>query len=253
MAKPKKKKIISASTGEEIKAGEGKKKKVTQAAPVGNSIAYRVGAFALWAVALVLEFVAIFILGGKITWNFLPPLVLIIVALVMDLICVVIGNQLWKKANRINPASEKNKFMFWLWNNMGVIVAAVAFIPFVIFALTNKEVDSKTKKVALVVAIIALAISVVCGIEFDPYSAEQKEAAEQAILEEVYWSPHGTVYHTHEDCSSLNQTEELTRGTIEQANENNLIRLCSFCAKKDEITSVETAEEELDTDEASEE
>ena len=82
MAEPKKKKIVSASTGEEVKAG-AKKKNVKQAKPVGNSMPYRIGAFALWAVALVLEFIAIFILAGKITWTFLPQLYLIIIALVV--------------------------------------------------------------------------------------------------------------------------------------------------------------------------
>ena len=61
---------------------------------------------------------------------------------VLDLVFVIIGAQLWKKANKIKPASEKNKFLFWLWNNMGVIACAVAFIPFVILAfpfLLGKE------------------------------------------------------------------------------------------------------------------
>ena len=244
MAEPKKKKIVSASTGEEVQAG-AKKKNIKQAKPVGNSMPYRIGAFALWAVALVLEFVAIFILFGKITWSFLPQLYLIIIALVLDLACVIIGAQLWKKANHIKPASEKNKFLFWLWNNMGVIACAVAFIPFVILALTNKEADKKTKTIATVVAVIALLIGGVASYDFNPVSEEQQQAAIEAINTNVYWSPFGKVYHTHVDCSALNQSETLTEGNVEEAIAANRTRLCSFCAKKDEITGVVTDDKDV--------
>ncbi len=241
MAEPKKKKIVSADTGEEVKAGSRKKKgNMKEAAPVGNATGLRIGAIALWVVALALEFVAVFILFGKINWTFMPTLAQIIVALVLDLIFVIIGSQLWKKANHIKPASEKNKFLFWLWNNMGVIVCAVAFIPFVILALANKEADKKTKAIATVVAIIALLIAGVASYDFNPVSEEQQQAAMEAISDDVYWSPFGKVYHTHDDCSSLNQSDTLTYGTVEQAIAEGRTRLCAFCAKKDEITGVVT-------------
>lgn len=257
MAEPKKKKIVSADTGEEVKAGSRKKKgNMKEAAPVGNATGLRIGAVALWVVALALEFVAIFILVGKINWTFMPTLAQVIVALVLDLVCVIIGSQLWKKANHIKPASEKNKFLFWLWNNMGVIVCAVAFIPFVILALTNKEADKKTKAIATVVAIIALLIGGVASYDFNPVSEEQQQAAMEAISDDVYWSPFGKVYHTHDDCSSLNQSDTLTYGTVEQAIAEGRTRLCAFCAKKDEITGVVTDQnvDEIEVeDEASEE
>ena len=143
----KKKKIVSADDGSEVKAGS-RKRPAMEAAPVGNATGLRIGAVALWVVAIVLEVVAILILNGTINWTFMPSLWQMIIALVLDLACVIIGSQLWKKANRIKPASEKNKFLFWLWNNMGVIVCAFAFIPFVILALTDKKADKKTKAIA---------------------------------------------------------------------------------------------------------
>ena len=239
MAEPKKKKIVDADSGKEVKAGSRKKK---AAAPVGNATGFRVGAIALWVVALAFEVVALFILNGKINLTFMPSLYQIIIALVLDLICVIIGSQLWKKANHIKPASEKNKFLFWLWNNMGLIVCAIAFIPFVILALTNKNADKKTKTIATIVAIIALLIGGVASYDFNPVSEEQQQAAIEAISQEVLWSPFGKVYHTHEDCQSLNQTDTLTQGTVEQAIADNRTRLCSFCAKKDNISGVVTDE-----------
>ena len=170
----------------------------------------------------------------------MPSLYQIIAFLVLDLVCVIIGSQLWKKANHIKPASEKNKLKFWLWNNMGLIVCAVAFIPFVILALTNKEADKKTKAIATVVAVIALLIGGVASYDWNPVSEEQQQAAMEAISDDVYWSPFGKVYHTHEDCSSLNQSDSLTYGTVEQAIAEGRTRLCSFCAKKDDITGVVT-------------
>ncbi len=238
MANAKKKRIVSADTGKEVAAGSRKRRK--EAAPVGNATGLRIGAVALWLVALALEVVALFMYTGKINLTFMPTLYQIIAALVLDLVFVIIGSQLWKKANHIKPASEKNPLLFWLWNNMGLIVCAVAFIPFVVLALTNKEADKKTKAVATVVAIIALLIGGLASYDFNPVSEEEQQAAMNAITDDVYWSPFGKVYHTHDDCSSLNQSDELTYGTVEQAIAANRTRLCSFCARRDDITGVVT-------------
>lgn len=241
MAESKKKKIVSADTGKEVKAGSLKKKGARkEAAPVGNATGLRIGAVVLWLVAIAFEVVAVMMLNGTINLGFMSTLTQIIIVLVLDLICVIIGSQLWKKANHIKPASEKNKLKFWLWNNMGVIACAVAFIPFVILALTNKEADKKTKAIATVVAVIALLIGGVASYDFNPVSEEQQQAAMSAISDDVYWSPFGKVYHTHDDCQSLNQSDELTYGTVEQAIADGRTRLCAFCAKRDDISGVVT-------------
>lgn len=246
MAEPKKKKkIVAADTGKEVQAGSKKKTGARkEAAPVGNATGLRIGAVALWVVALVLEVVAYFMLIGKINLTFMSTIVQVVIALVLDLVCVIIGSQLWKKANHIKPASEKNKFLFWLWNNMGLIVCAVAFIPFVILALTNKDADKKTKTIATVVAVIALLIGGVASYDFNPVSEEQQQAAIEAISETVYWTPFGKVYHTHDDCQALNQSDTLIEGTVEQAIADNRTRLCAFCAKKDDISGVVTDDAE---------
>ncbi len=236
----KKKRIISADTGEEVKAGSKKKAGMQEAAPVGNATGLRIGAVALWLAAFGLEVVAYLMLIGTIVLSFLPTLAQVIIALVLDLVCVIIGAQLWKKANRIKPASKKKKVQFWLWNNMGVIACAIAFLPFVILALVNKESDKKTKAIAVVVAVIALLIGGVASYDFDPVSVEDQQAAMAAIADDVYWSPYGKVYHTHDDCQSLNQSDELTYGTVEQAIAANRTRLCAFCAKRDDISGVVT-------------
>lgn len=239
MSEKKTKRIISADDGSEVKAGS-RKRVAKQAAPVGNATGLRIGAVALWVAAIAFEVVAILILVGTINWTFMSATAQLIIALVLDLICVVIGSLLWKKANRIKPASEKNKLTFWLWNNMGVIVAAFAFIPFVILALTDKKADKKTKAIAVVAAVIALLIAGVASYDFDPVSQEDLAAATSAITDDVYWSTFGKVYHTTQDCHALNVSEELTYGTVEQAIAANRTRLCAYCAKRDAITGVVT-------------
>ena len=124
---------------------------------------------------------------------------------------------------------------------MGVIVCVICFLPIIILMLTNKELDKKTKVIAVVVAIIALLIGGVSSYDFNPVSQEQLEAAETVLGDDtVYWAPFGKVYHTHEDCGALNHTDTLTAGTVDQAIAANRTRLCSFCANKDNITGVVT-------------
>lgn len=224
MAEKKQKKIVSAASGETVT--------VNVAKDAGSSIGYRIGAVILWVVAIAFEVIAIFSLGENEKFLIMPQIWQIIVALVLDLICVIIGSQLWKKANHIKPASKKNKVLFWLWNNMGVIVCAIAFIPFVIFALTNKETDKKTKAIAVVVAIIACLIGGVASYDWNPISQEEKDAQIENYTGMVYWSPYGHKYHTSVDCQHLNNSEELTEGTVEQAIANGRVDICKTCAAR---------------------
>lgn len=241
MAEKKTKKYVSSDSGTQTDAPVKSGKKMKEAAPVGNAKGLRVGAVVLWVLALVMEVLALLVVLGKINLRFMPTLYQLIAFLVLDLVFVIVGAQLWKKANRIDPVSEANKLKFWLWNNMGVIACVVAFVPVIILLLSNKNLDKKTKTIATVVAIIALLIGGVCSYDFNPVSEEQQEAAINALGDEhVFWAPFGKVYHTHDDCQALNQSDALTYGTVEQAIATNRTRLCYFCAEKDNITGVVT-------------
>lgn len=248
MAEKKIHKIISADSGEPIKPGRPKAKSPSvqpspaQKAPEnGSPTGLRIGAAVLWAAAVIFELIAVLIVFGKLNLSFLPVMWQLIVMIVLDLVCVIVGAQLWKKANHIDPVSEKNKAKFWLWNNMGVIACIVAFVPLIIIMVANKDLDKKTKAVCTVVAIIALLIGGLASYDWNPVSEEQKDAAVVALGDtDVYWAPFGKVYHTHEDCSSLNRSESLTYGTVEQAIAAGRTRLCSFCANRDAISGVVT-------------
>ena len=136
MAEKKEHTIVAASAETEDKVAQ-------HAKAVGNAGTKRLVAVILWVVAFVFEVLAALVLFGKINLKFMPTLWQLIVFLVLDLACVIVGSQFWKKANHIKPASKQNKVKFWLWNNMGVIVCVICFLPIIILFLTNKEIDKK--------------------------------------------------------------------------------------------------------------
>lgn len=242
MAEKKEHKIVQASTGKNVTG----KVQATQAATAtqGNATGLRIGAVILWICALAFEVLALALIFEKLL--ILPqiePLYKGIGALVLDMACVIIGAQLWKKANHRDPASQKNVVKFWLWNNMGVIVAAVAFIPFIILLLTSKETDKKTKVVGTVVAAIFLAISGLASYDWNPISQEAVQAATAGQV--VYWTEHGKKFHTHEDCQALNRTETLITGSAQEAMDNGKGTICKFCEKRDSV-ALEAAQNALD-------
>ena len=244
MAENKKISTASATTVSDIK----------NAKPVGNATGLRVGAVILWVAAIVFEILAVLVTFGKLNITFMNTLVCLIILIVLDLVCVIIGSQLWKKANHIAPASKKNPTKFWLWNNMGLIVAVFAFVPLIILLLTNKNLDKKTRTIAVIAAAVALLIGGAASIDYNPISAEEKAAAEAAITGGVYFTQFGKVYHTHvnddgtvtnhahetddgKDCPYLNRSDSLTYGTVEEAIAAGKTRLCSYCARHDGINT----------------
>ena len=127
--------FIDADTGKQISeqtvvtdakdvATEVKIKNVEATGEVGNK---RIIAVVLWIVAIILEALAICSvmqsspLYGKLP--FFEPLVWMIIFLALDLVCVIIAGQLWKKANHIDPPSEKNAFEFFVKSQLGAILS----------------------------------------------------------------------------------------------------------------------------------
>ncbi len=235
-------KIVSATTGQQT-TKEQAAKEVAQALlnqTHQSTAGLRIGAIVLWLAAIGFEVMAILVAVQKFAPKFLDKMPLwlpVVILLALDLVCLIIGSQLWKKANHINPVSEKNKLKFWLWNNLGLIVAVLAFVPFIVILATNKDADPKLKKIGIIAAVVALLIGGATGIDWNPVSKEQKEAAMEAITTTVFWTNtrSGKAYHTHDDCQTLNQTDELVAGTVEQAIAANRVKLCYFCAKRDNL------------------
>ena len=211
--------------------------KASDAASSGDAKTKRILAVIFWVLAIVFEVLALLVFIGKIDLGFISQLAQLIIFLVIDFIFVVIGAQFWKKANHIDPVSEENKLKFWLWNNMGVIVCCFAFIPFLIYVLfIDKEADPKMKKVAAIVAAVALVLGIGVSYDWNPVSEEGKAQAEATLAgQEVYWTQFGSVYHLDQDCQHLNRSSELFEGDVATAIDNNKTRLCKTCAKNHSI------------------
>ena len=196
-----------------------------------NALPYRIGAIILWVLAIAFEVFAILFFTHKFEPAFAAEnpgwTISWVVCLVLDLACVIIGSQLWKKGNHLDPASAKNKVRFWIHNNLGVFLSVLAFLPFIIFVLTDKKADKKTKTIAAIAAAAALLIGGLTSVDWNPIS--QEELLEAAGTTSVYWTDSGTVYHLYEDCSHLNHSVELKEGTSDAAIENGKTRACKTC------------------------
>ena len=222
--------FVEASTGK-----TGKRPAVVTAANKKSATGKRIAAVILWVLALAAEVGAILMLNGR--W-YIPEeqkMYWLIGALVIDLILVIIGSQLWKKSNRLDPASKQNSVKFFLWNNMGFIAAVVCFLPVVILLLANKDLDAKAKKIVTVVAVIALILASVFSIDFNPVSAEELAEAQQTVGNgSVYWTQFGKSYHLDPNCHTLMRSSKVYQGTIEEAFEANRTDPCDFCALEQE-------------------
>jgi len=233
---PVERKIVNVSQGTEKIVSTAK----VAAAPKKGAGGLRTFAVVFWVLAILAEVAAILMLTRYI---FIPEenlLMWLLIALGADLVFLVIGSQLWKRANRIAPASEKNKLKFWLWNNMGVIVAVIAFLPILILLLNDKKLDGKTKRLVSIVAAVALAVGGLASYDFNPISQEavaaQSELAESVIDNgEVCWTTFGRRYHYFDDCTSLNNSATLYLGTVEQAVAAGRQDPCAFCVGRAEL------------------
>ena len=195
----------------------------------------RLYAMLAWIVAIGLQVFTIL----KLIHN--DMLIYMIIAIVVLLGLSILGSTLWKKANRLDPASEKDKVRFFIQNQLGAIMGVLAFLPLVIMILTNKELDGKTKGIAGGLAAIAMIIAGISGADFNPPSLEQyaEQTAEVERLNEgrnfVYWTKFGSSYHLFSDCSYINtdRTSEIFEGSVAQARElKNISNLCSRCRNK---------------------
>ena len=196
-----------------------------------NALPYRIAAIILWILAIGFEVMAILLFTQKVQFGFTQEnpgyIISFIACIVLDLVALVIGSQLWKKGNHLDPAPKANKLRFFLQNNLGVIVACIAFIPFLLIAILDKNADKTTKIVAIVAAAVALLIGGLTSVDWNPVS--QEEMLEAAGVDTVYWTDSGTVFHAFDDCQHLNRTVNLNTGTSTAAIENGKTRMCKTC------------------------
>lgn len=216
----------------------------------------RIWAIICWVIAIAFEVIGILKLTDVINWfSGLDITWFLIICIVLDLIFVIIGSLLWKKANHIDPASERNKTKFWLWNNLWTILSVIAFLPIIILIFTDKDLDKKSKGIVGTVAIVALAIAGLTSYDWNPVSMEWLERAEQEVLQvspsgTVYWAEHSKKYHVDQDCPAFSRSETVYEGTVRDAYERWLTDPCRRCIPEleDEEGHVHEHEEETESE-----
>ena len=222
--------FIKASDGTEAKPAPKKSASEAEPEKKKSAVLPRVLAIVFWLVAIAFEALTILVLNGTLyLGENISATTGIIIGIVADLIFVVAGSLLWKKANHIAPASEKNKFLFALYNNLGVIASVIAFLPLIILLLRNKDMDAKTKRIVSVIACVALLAAAAFSIDYNPVSKEDMEA-EVGAGTTVYWTRWGKSYHLDPDCQALQNSEVIYSGTIDEAFEARRTDPCDFCA-----------------------
>ena len=216
----------------------------------GKAKQLRLFALLAWIVAIAVQIYAIF----KLIRN--DTLVWLIVAIVVILALAITGSILWKKANRLDPASEKDKVRFFFQNQFGAIMGVLAFLPLVILILMNKNIDGKTKGIAGSIAVVAMLVAGITGVDFNPASIEkytkeinqQTEELKKINLDNdnVYWTSAGNKYHIYDECQHIKNRAEVSNGTVKESWEKKGIsELCKTCQKnaiKENNISKETVE-----------
>ncbi|MFT4283414.1 MAG: hypothetical protein QM598_01100 [Protaetiibacter sp.] len=129
-------------------------------------------------------------------WAFIALIVLLVVIAALS----ITGSILWKKANRLDPASKKDTVRFFVQNQLGAIIAVIAFLPLIIMIFLNKDMDKGQKATAGIIGIVLAAVAVAVGIDYNPPSVEQYTADQSTVIQllgqdHVYWVAGGSVYH----------------------------------------------------------
>ncbi|GHT74308.1 hypothetical protein AGMMS50262_07030 [Bacteroidia bacterium] len=208
----------------------------------GRASQLRLFSILLWILAIGAEAGAIFVLLKCAKPLVTSSWVWIIALIVLDAILVIVGSSLWKKANRLDPASQKDTVRFFIQNQLGVIISVIAFLPLVLLIFTNKDLDGKSKGILGGIAALALIVAGISSADFNPPSVEQytqqTDRVEQLTGQDlVYWTAHGKKYHLYDDCSAINsnRTDEILQGTVAQARElKNITELCKICENRAE-------------------
>lgn len=159
-------------------------------------------------------------------WAFITLLVLLVVIAALS----ITGSVLWKKANRLDPAKKSDTVRFFVQNQLGAIIAIIAFVPLIILIFLNKDMDKGQKTTAGIVGIVLAALAVFIGVDFNPPSVEKYTADQSTVIQllgqdEVTWVAGGAVYHVCDQVSDIQTGSEIHTGTTAQAVEAGKERL----------------------------
>ncbi|QRY60963.1 hypothetical protein JVX90_10895 [Gordonia sp. PDNC005] len=192
-----------------------------------KALTFRIIAAVLWAIAIGGELFAIFWVLRQdpiLMW-------LLIVMLVAIGAFALGGSLLWKKANRLDPASRKDTVRFFVQNQLGVIITVIAFLPLIVMIFLNKDMDGKQKGIAGGIAIVIAAAVGLASADWNPPSVEQYSVETNVVKEltgkdEVVWVKGGSAFHVCEDVPDLRRSTKTKEHTsVADAHAGNIPRL----------------------------
>lgn len=211
----------------------------------------RIIAWVSWLIAIAVEVAVIIWVLPQVSERFW----FLLVALIPIAILAILGNLQWKKANRLDPASKKNAFMFFVQNQLGAIMTVIAFLPLIILVLLDKNMNGKQKGiVAGIAAVVMIAIAAFTGTEWDGGPSQEQYAEEENIMmrltgkDEVYWVKGGKVFHVCEHVPDVNresQDGQIYVGTVAEAHAAGKERL-SLRWESDAVKHCGYSQEEVD-------
>jgi len=215
---PKKKKIVRVESPAETRSGGGADDGpvwTPTAEAKGSATRLRIFAWVGWLLAIAVEAALIFWVLRQVPVN----MWLLIGGIVLTGALAVTGSLLWKRANRLDPASRKDAVRFFVQNQLGAIMSIIAFLPLIILIFTNKNMDGKQKALAGSIGVVVAAVAVFAfGADYSPPSQEQY-AEESAVVtslnggtDEVTWVKGGKVFHLCAEVPDVNR--ESADGTI---------------------------------------
>ncbi|GEE03450.1 hypothetical protein nbrc107696_38960 [Gordonia spumicola] len=174
-----------------------------------KALTFRIIAAVLWAIAIGGELFTIFwvLKQDPITMWLLIVLIVAIGAFALG------GSLLWKKANRFDPASRKDKVRFFVQNQLGVIITIIAFLPLIVMIFLNKDMDGKQKGIAGGIAIVIAAAVGLASADWNPPSVEQYSVEKNVVQQltgkdEVVWVKGGKAFHVCREASDLAKSKD---------------------------------------------
>ncbi|GAA1790862.1 hypothetical protein [Agromyces lapidis] len=237
MAEQRKKKVVRVETpAGQAEAGST----TTTAAPAWTptpeakqkATRFRLIAGGLWLLAIAGEAFTIFWVLRQV-----PVVMWLLITLIVVIGALAIGGSLlWKQANRLDPASKEDKVRFFVQNQLGAIIAVIAFLPLIILIFTNKDMDGKQKALAGIIAIVIGGGAIALGVDYAPPSVEQYTEESNIVAQLtgedlVYWTKSGKVFHVCEDVPDVNKESQdgtIYKGTVAQAHAAGKDRLVSY-------------------------
>lgn len=214
-----KKKVVRVESDSDAAETESTWKPTSEAKSSATRL--RLIAAGLWVLAIGGEAYGIFGVLRDSSVN----MVLLIALIVVIGILAVAGSLLWKKANRLDPASKRDAVRFFVQNQLGAIITVIAFLPLIVLILMNKDMDKRQKAIAGGIGVVVMLAAGAVGIDWSAPSVEQYTAESSQVVQAtghdlVYWTKAGKVFHLCEDVSAVNlksKDNKIYSGTVADA------------------------------------